>query len=93
MRFGIFDHMECRSTSLEQLYAERLDMLEFANAAGFLCYHKQSTQRSASCTDKLNILFTYTAAGPGEPDETNAHQARKPRQTFSIRMLGLAAGV
>jgi alkanesulfonate monooxygenase SsuD/methylene tetrahydromethanopterin reductase-like flavin-dependent oxidoreductase (luciferase family) len=40
VRFGIFDHMEFRSGSLGQLYEERLDMLEQADAAGFWCYHK-----------------------------------------------------
>ena len=40
MRFGIFDHMEFRSSSLAELYEERLRMLEFADEAGFWCYHK-----------------------------------------------------
>ena len=40
MRFGIFDHMEFRSGSLAELYEERLRMLEFADEAGFWCYHK-----------------------------------------------------
>ena len=40
MRFGIFDHLEFRSSSLAELYEERLRMLEFADEAGFWCYHK-----------------------------------------------------
>ena len=40
MRFGIFDHMEFRSGNLAELYEERLRMLEFADEAGFWCYHK-----------------------------------------------------
>ena len=40
MRFGIFDHLEQRDVSLTQLYKERLDYLEFADAAGFWGYHK-----------------------------------------------------
>ena len=40
MRFGIFDHMECGPESLGQLYEERLRMLEYADEAGFWCYHK-----------------------------------------------------
>lgn len=40
MRFGIFDHMEHRGNELSQLYAERLEMLERADEAGFWCYHK-----------------------------------------------------
>ena len=40
MRFGIFDHMERGADSLARLYEERLRMLEYADAAGFWCYHK-----------------------------------------------------
>lgn len=40
MRFGIFDHMELTSSTLAELYEERLRMLEYADAAGFWCYHK-----------------------------------------------------
>ena len=40
MRFGIFDHMELGSASLAELYEERLRMLEYADEAGFWCYHK-----------------------------------------------------
>ena len=40
MRFGIFDHMEASGAPLGQLYSERLDMLAYADDAGFWCYHK-----------------------------------------------------
>ena len=40
MKFGIFDHMEFRNHTLRELYDERLDMLEYADRAGFWCYHK-----------------------------------------------------
>ena len=40
MQFGIFDHMEQRGGSLAELYAERLEMLEYADANGFARYHK-----------------------------------------------------
>lgn len=40
LRFGIFDHMEPRRSSLGQLYRERLELLEQADRAGFFCYHK-----------------------------------------------------
>jgi alkanesulfonate monooxygenase SsuD/methylene tetrahydromethanopterin reductase-like flavin-dependent oxidoreductase (luciferase family) len=39
MRFGIFDHFE-RHGPLDELYEERLRLLEIADAAGFWCYHK-----------------------------------------------------
>jgi alkanesulfonate monooxygenase SsuD/methylene tetrahydromethanopterin reductase-like flavin-dependent oxidoreductase (luciferase family) len=40
MQFGIFDHMERRDADLAALYEQRLQMLEFADAAGFTRYHK-----------------------------------------------------
>src|SRR5262245_14915272 len=40
MEFGIFDHMERRDADLAALYEQRLQMLEFADAAGFARYHK-----------------------------------------------------
>ena len=40
MQFGIFDHMEQRGGELGALYEQRLQMLEYADAAGFARYHK-----------------------------------------------------
>ncbi len=40
MQFGIFDHMEQRGGELGELYDQRLQMLEYADAAGFARYHK-----------------------------------------------------
>ncbi|MDH4148643.1 MAG: LLM class flavin-dependent oxidoreductase [Acidimicrobiia bacterium] len=40
MRYGIFDHMELRDTSLQQLYRERLQYVEAADQAGFWAYFK-----------------------------------------------------
>jgi alkanesulfonate monooxygenase SsuD/methylene tetrahydromethanopterin reductase-like flavin-dependent oxidoreductase (luciferase family) len=37
--FGIFDHLERREAPLEQLYEERLQLLEMADRAGIFCYH------------------------------------------------------
>jgi alkanesulfonate monooxygenase SsuD/methylene tetrahydromethanopterin reductase-like flavin-dependent oxidoreductase (luciferase family) len=37
--FGIFDHLERREVSLEELYEERLQLLEIADRAGIFCYH------------------------------------------------------
>jgi alkanesulfonate monooxygenase SsuD/methylene tetrahydromethanopterin reductase-like flavin-dependent oxidoreductase (luciferase family) len=39
IKFGIFDHLERRDVPLEQLYEERLRLLEVADAAGIYCYH------------------------------------------------------
>ncbi|HVN29407.1 MAG TPA: LLM class flavin-dependent oxidoreductase [Candidatus Binataceae bacterium] len=37
--FGIFDHLERRDVPLDQLFEERLQLLEIADRAGFFCYH------------------------------------------------------
>ena len=37
--FGIFDHLERRNVPLEQLYEERLQLIESADRAGIFCYH------------------------------------------------------
>ncbi len=37
--FGIFDHLERTQVPLEQLYEERLQLLEAADRAGIFCYH------------------------------------------------------
>jgi len=39
LAFGIFDHMERRDVPLDQLYEERLQLLELADRAGIFCYH------------------------------------------------------
>jgi alkanesulfonate monooxygenase SsuD/methylene tetrahydromethanopterin reductase-like flavin-dependent oxidoreductase (luciferase family) len=39
VKFGIFDHLERRDVPLEQLYEERLRLIEAADAAGIYCYH------------------------------------------------------
>ncbi len=39
IKFGIFDHLERRDIPLEQLYEERLSLIEGADAAGIYCYH------------------------------------------------------
>ena len=35
--FGIFDHLERGEVALEQLYQERLQLLEVADRAGIFC--------------------------------------------------------
>ena len=40
MQFGIFDHMEQRGGELGALYEQRLQMIAYADAAGFARYHK-----------------------------------------------------
>lgn len=37
--FGIFDHLDRRGAPLQQIYEERLQLLEAADAAGFFSYH------------------------------------------------------
>ena len=37
--FGLFDWVDRGETPLQQLYEERLQLLEVADTAGFFCYH------------------------------------------------------
>ena len=37
--FGLFDWIDQGTAPLQQLYEERLQLLEVADAAGFFCYH------------------------------------------------------
>ena len=37
--FGIFDHLERREVPLEELYEERLQLLEAADRPAIFCYH------------------------------------------------------
>ena len=39
LEFGIFDWIDWREAPLEQIYEERLQLLEYADHAGFFCYH------------------------------------------------------
>src|SRR5215216_5419714 len=39
MKFGIFDHMDRNTLPLAQQYAERLQLIEAYDRAGFYCYH------------------------------------------------------
>jgi alkanesulfonate monooxygenase SsuD/methylene tetrahydromethanopterin reductase-like flavin-dependent oxidoreductase (luciferase family) len=39
LTFGLFDHLDRREASLTQIYEDRLQLLETADAAGFYSYH------------------------------------------------------
>jgi len=39
VEFGVFDWIDRSTSSLHQLYEDRLQLLEAADAAGFYCYH------------------------------------------------------
>src|SRR5438445_10189538 len=39
MEFGLFDWVDHHDVPLGQLYEERLEVLQAADAAGFFCYH------------------------------------------------------
>jgi alkanesulfonate monooxygenase SsuD/methylene tetrahydromethanopterin reductase-like flavin-dependent oxidoreductase (luciferase family) len=39
LSFGLFDHLDRRQAPLPQIYEQRLQFLEAADAAGFYCYH------------------------------------------------------
>ncbi len=44
VRFGIFDWIDSNGGSATELYEQRLKYLEFADAAGFYCYHMAEHQ-------------------------------------------------
>ncbi|MCH8992417.1 MAG: LLM class flavin-dependent oxidoreductase, partial [Acidobacteria bacterium] len=39
VRFGIFDWIDTNGLALSELYEQRLALLEYADHAGFYCYH------------------------------------------------------
>ena len=39
MRFGVFDHLDDNGRSLQQLYRERLRLIEAYEQSGLYCYH------------------------------------------------------
>ena len=39
VEFGLFDWIDRGAAPLHQLYEDRLQLLEAADAAGFFCYH------------------------------------------------------
>lgn len=69
MKFGIFDHMEQRPSAggrlgdgLGTLYEERLQMLEFADAAGFARYHKAEHHFTVLDSAPSAMVFLAAAA-------------------------------
>ena len=39
VEFGVFDWIDSRDAPLEQIYEQRLQLLEYADRSGFFCYH------------------------------------------------------
>lgn len=69
MKFGIFDHMEQRGpataglgSGLGALYEERLQLLEFADAAGFVRYHKAEHHFTVLDSAPSAMVFLAAAA-------------------------------
>ena len=44
VRFGIFDWIDANGASVADLYEERLKFIEYADSAGFYCYHMAEHQ-------------------------------------------------
>ena len=62
MRFGIFDHMERRDQPLSELYEDRLNMVEAAEALGFWCYHKAEHHfTNLDVAPSSNVFFSAAA--------------------------------
>jgi alkanesulfonate monooxygenase SsuD/methylene tetrahydromethanopterin reductase-like flavin-dependent oxidoreductase (luciferase family) len=62
VRFSIFDWLDESGRGLGQTYEERLQMLEYADRAGFYCYHLAEHHGSAlSTTPSPNIFLSAVA--------------------------------
>jgi alkanesulfonate monooxygenase SsuD/methylene tetrahydromethanopterin reductase-like flavin-dependent oxidoreductase (luciferase family) len=63
MKFGIFDHMERRDDAgLQQLYEERLQLMELADEAGIYSYHIAQHHHSPLCLAPNQSVFLAAAA-------------------------------
>ena len=60
MRFAIFDQMERLDTPLQQVYQDRLALLEAADQAGFWCYFK--SEHHMTPLDTAPSISTWLAA-------------------------------
>jgi alkanesulfonate monooxygenase SsuD/methylene tetrahydromethanopterin reductase-like flavin-dependent oxidoreductase (luciferase family) len=60
--FGVFDWIERNNASLHQLYEDRLQLLEAADAAGFYCYHLAEHHATPLCMAPSPALFLAAAA-------------------------------
>ena len=63
LEFGIFDHLERLDIPLEQLYAERLDLIAAAETAGFFCYHLAEHHATPlGCAPSPSVFLAAVAA-------------------------------
>ncbi|MGH2366283.1 MAG: LLM class flavin-dependent oxidoreductase [Chloroflexota bacterium] len=62
IRFGLFDWLDQSGASLERTYEERLQVLEFADSAGFYCYHNAEHHGTALSWVPSPNLFLASVA-------------------------------
>ncbi len=62
LKFGIFDWVDRNDLSLTDLYEERLQLLEYADEAGFYCYHLAEHQATPLSTVPSPGIFLAAAA-------------------------------
>lgn len=63
MEFGIFDWIDdCRPLELADTYEQRLRMLEYADGAGYWCYHLAEHHSTPLCMAPSPSLFLAAAA-------------------------------
>jgi alkanesulfonate monooxygenase SsuD/methylene tetrahydromethanopterin reductase-like flavin-dependent oxidoreductase (luciferase family) len=60
--FGLFDWIDRGTTPLQQLYEERLQLLEVADTAGFFCYHLAEHHATPLGMAPAPALFLTAAA-------------------------------
>ncbi len=62
VEFGVFDWIERNASPLHQLYEDRLELLEAADAAGFYCYHLAEHHATPLSMAPSPALFLAAAA-------------------------------
>jgi len=62
LKFGIFDWIDRNGLELADLYEQRLKLLEYADSAGFFCYHLAEHQGTPLSTTPSPGIFLAAAA-------------------------------
>ena len=70
LRFGIFDHLDKSGVPLPQFYADRLDLIEAYDRAGFYSFHSRASR--------------ITAWSSAEPQRL-PRRHRRPHQAPAVR--------
>ena len=67
VQFGVFDWIEWDELPVSEIYEQRLKMLEYADEAGFFCYHLAEHHVTPHSLAPSPGLFS---GGPTDPEDT-----------------------